>query len=223
MMKPARSLNLTRSVVGYTGAFAEPAFELIGNPAALYRLLLRHLGSFGATISSLSIDVSELSRARVSCRVSDDLLLAVSVQGVEVMATFTGQQDLETAIRFTEASRTAVHKADPSLEIVRQHVINHLWGRVQGATFREFAAMLVPGVEGPGFDALNVNTLAWSDQLRGTQFSLEQGEHDQDGIFVRSTATFPPDASLHAMAVSFKQQLRSRLSAVGLNAGEVLS
>ena len=73
--------RIARSVGTYFGAFAEPAFALLGNPADFYTNLLRHLGPFGASLSSLSIETSSPAHAQVSCVINEFLSVRIKVTG----------------------------------------------------------------------------------------------------------------------------------------------
>lgn len=211
--------TLSRSVVRHSVPFSEPAFELLGNPAPLYGALLRHLGKYGATLRSLSIDTRVLAEARVLCVASPNLSASVTVSGLEVTAEL-GSVDLVQAIAFARAFREAVSSVAPNATYTSQSVSNALWGTIGGTPFAKFAGRLAQVPSDSAFDGLSLHALAWSDSIDSTHFRIEESQDRPGDLFVHSLATFAPDVDLDSIASAFKKQLLGRLEAVGLTSNQ---
>jgi hypothetical protein len=212
-----RSYPIARAAGTYAGAFAEPAFALLGNPADLYTNLLRHLGPFGASIHSLTIAMGSPAEAHVSCVINEFLRVRVKASGVEVDVLLS-EVGVEGAHRFVNAAWLAIRSTDSSLKPVTQTLTFQFWGRVQGETFQELGRRLAHPVGGQA-----PNAVRWSMPLGGAAGALEISEsaNDPGGLFTRAVTSFGSE-SLEEIAPRVRVLLRGWLAELGIDAGEAV-
>lgn len=200
----------------YRGYFAEPVFAVLGNPAKLYTNLLRHLASFGATISGLNINLSVLAQANVSCYLSSGFI-RVSVDHLEVyLPDVDSQKQVEQVLSHTFA---VMLETDESLRPIRHGVTLQAWARLKEEPFSSYIRRFVttpaevtrwkPTVEFVelGEDGTTIGSIR-----------LEEAAHIPEGLFVRSTLNLGSGAPrVDELVTAFTDRLRGQLKAVDLD------
>jgi hypothetical protein len=212
-----RPYPITRSAGTYFGAFAEPAFALLGAPAELYANLLRHLAPFGASIRSLSIDVSSVANAHVSCVINEFASVRITVTGVEVQVLLS-EVGVDGAHRLVNAAWLAVRSTDSSLRPVTQTLSFQFWGRVEGETYQEMGSRLARAVGGQPPSEVH-----WPMPAGGPAGALEiAGVVDEPGgLFTRAVTSFGGE-SIEEIAPRVRVLLRGWLAELGVDAGEAI-
>ena len=212
-----RHYPIARSVGTYFGAFAEPAFALLGNPADLYTNLLRHLGPFGATLGSLSVDMSSPARAQVACVISEFLSVRINVTGVEVQV-LVSEVGVEGAHRFVNAVWLAVRSADSSLKPVTQTLTFQFWGRVDGESYQELGRRLAHPVGGQA-----PSEIRWPMPAGGAAgaMTIAESANEPGGLFLRVVTSFGSE-SIEEIAPRVRLLLRGWLAELGIDAGEAV-
>jgi len=212
-----RPYPITRGAGTYFGAFAEPAFALLGNPAELYTNLLRHLGPFGASINSLTIDAGSPASAHVSCVINEFVSVRIKVTGVEVNVRLS-EVGVEGAHRLVNAVWLAVRSTDSSLKPVTQTLTFHFWGRVEGETYQELGRRLAHPVGGQA-----PREVHWPMPSGGAAGALEIAESTDEpgGLHIRAVTSFGSE-SVEEIAPRVRVLLRGWLAELGINAGEAI-
>ena len=212
-----RPYPIARSVGTYFGAFAEPAFALLGNPADLYTNLLRHLGPFGASLSSLSIDISSPAHAHVACVINEFLSVRIKVTGVEVNV-LVSEVGVEGAHRFVNAAWLAVRSTDSSLKPVSQTLTFQFWGRVEGETYQEMGRRLAHPVGGQA-----PSEIRWpmpAGGAAGADFDCRDAERTGRAVHARGHVVW--QESIEEIAPRVRVLLRGWLAELGIDAGEAV-
>jgi hypothetical protein len=212
-----RLYPITRSVGTYFGAFTEPAFAMLGDPAELYTNLLRHLAPFGASINSLSIDVSRLADAQVSCVINEFLSVRIKATGVEVTVLLS-EVGVEGAHRLVNAAWLAVRSTDSSLKPVTQTLTFQFWGHVEGETFQELGRRLAHPIGGQPPSEVH-----WPMPAGGPAGALEIAAmaDEPGGLFTRAVTSFGSE-SIEEIAPRVRVLLRAWLAELGVDAGEAI-
>jgi hypothetical protein len=212
-----RPYPITRSAGTYVATFAEPAFALLGNPSELYTNLLRHLGPFGASIDSLSLDASSPAVAHVSCVINEFLSVRVKATGVEVNVLLS-EVGVEGAHRFVNAAWLAVRSTDSSLKPATQTLTFQFWGRVEGESYQEIGRRLAHPLGGQAPSAVR-----WPMPSGGAAGAIEIAEpaNDSGGLFTRAVTSFGRE-SLEEIAPRVRVLLRGWLAELGIDAGEAV-
>jgi hypothetical protein len=212
-----RPYPITRGAGTYFGAFAEPAFALFGNPAELYTNLLRHLGPFGASISSLSIGGSSPADAHVACVINEFLSVRIKVTGVEVDVVLS-EVGVEGAHRFVNAAWLAVRSTDSSLRPVNQILTFQFWGKVEGETYQDLGKRLARPVGGQG-----PSEIRWPMPAGGAAGALSIAETatEPGGLFTRAVTSFGSE-SIEEIAPRVRVLLRGWLAELGIDAGDAV-
>ncbi len=212
-----RPYPIARSVGTYFGAFAEPAFALLGNPADLYTNLLRHLGPFGASLSSLSIDTSSPAHAYVACVINEFSSVRIKVTGVEVNV-LVSEVGVEGAHRLVNAAWLAVRTTDSSLKPVTQTLTFEFWGRVEGETYQEMGRRLAHPVGGQA-----PSEIRWPMPAGGAAgaISISEAPNEPGGLFTRAVTSFGSE-SIEEIAPRVRVLLRGWLAELGIDAGEAV-
>jgi hypothetical protein len=212
-----RPYPISRAAGTYAGAFAEPAFTLLGNPAELYTNLLRHLGPFGASINSLSVEASSPARAQVACVINEFLSVQIKATGVEVNVLLS-EVGVEGAHRFVNAAWLAVRSTDSSLKPATQTLTFQFWGRVEGETYQEIGKRLAHPVGGQA-----ASEIRWPMPAAGAAGSLSIAEtaNESGGLFLRAVTSFGSE-SLEEIAPRVRVLLRGWLAELGIDAGEAV-
>ena len=212
-----RPYPIARSVGTYFGAFAEPAFALLGNPADLYANLLRHLGPFGASINSLSLDASSPAHAHVACVINEFLSVRIKVTGVEVNV-LVSEVGVEGAHRFVNAVWLAVRSTDASLKPATQTLTFQFWGHVEGETYQEIGRRLAQPIGGQA-----PSEIRWAIPAGGAEgaITIAASPNEPGGLFVRAVTSFGRE-SLEEIAPRVRVLLRGWLAELGIDAGEAV-
>jgi hypothetical protein len=206
--------TIKRAQVVYRGRFREPVFAALGNPAPLYASLLRHLKPFGAGIDSLSINVTVLAEANLSCYLPFGLI-RIHLEYVELfIRDFGGEEHLRNV---TKSLFAALSETGADLSPVRHEGTLMLWLTLDVP----FSAYVQQFVSPPSGE----HTLKPSLELReftneGTPLGatrMEETEGISEGLFVRTEVSLgdePPDVD--GLYKAFEKRFNQRFQMLGL-------
>ncbi len=132
-----------RVQIQYTGSFPEPVFGVLGNPAKLYANLLRHLAPFGADVRSLSINLSVLAEANVSCLLSSAGFGSVRVWLDHLEVLLPNAESRRQVEQVIDHAWSVMLETDESLRPVRHAITLFVWARFKDETFSSYIRKFV--------------------------------------------------------------------------------
>ena len=201
----------------YRGYFAEPVFAVLGNPANLYSNLLRHLAPFGVKVSNLSINLSVLAQANVSCFLSPTGIVRVWIDHLEVyLPDVSSQKQVEQILTHAFA---VMLETDESLLPMRHEATLHAWARLKEEPFSSYIRRFIKAPD---------DSARWKPSVEFVQVGegsvpigsvrLEEATHIPEGLFVRSTVNLGSGAPRADELISaFTDKLGAQLKAVDLD------
>lgn len=215
-------LKPTRSDVLYQGQFAELIFETLANPAPLYRNLLKHLGKYGANLSSLRFDAAVLAEATLSCSLLQlNTFVQVRLDRLEVNFLKLHEVGEEAASQILLASWAALHETQASISIA-QHVITiNVNTVIQGTPYDRIIKeyVVVPQTLGENTGA---GVAFYSPEQPGTgerwgSFVLDRLEGQKDGLALKVKVIFDAgQVPFSALRERANQYLNRQLQSLGL-------
>jgi hypothetical protein len=171
-----------RVQVQYTGGFAEPAFAALGNPAPIYASLLREFQSFGADVKGLSIDLSVLSQANITCSFHGGLV-RVWLERVEVfLSEVRSPADVQRAVT---AAWTALGNVGDALRPVSHSAILVAWARLKDEKFSAYIRRFLNLPVSAGKPTLELTMPSPYGGTDSIQFA--EAVPIPEGLFIRST------------------------------------
>jgi hypothetical protein len=212
--------TVERSQVVYRGRFAEPAFAVLGNPAALYTNLLRHLRPFGATVDSLNINVAVLAEANVVCFLPLGHV-RVRLENLEVVFRDVPGQDTIRGV--LAATLTAMRDTDKSLVPVAHEGVGLLWARL-GEPFSSYMRRWVTIPQGFRRAKPTLQIVELSDEGSAIgAVHLEEAAGIPEGLFIRSTFDLGSSADVQTLISVFGQKLTAQMDLLDLKLSNTLA
>lgn len=199
----------------YAGFFAEPVFGVLGNPAKLYTNLLRHLASLGASVNRLSINVSVLTEANVTCGLESGEV-RVWLDRLEVLVkNIESYGKMKAAV---ERAWTVMSETDESLRPIKHRVTLIAWARLKDETFESYIRrFLTAPPDAPSWKPKLEFDEIGMDGVFVSSIRLEEAVGLPDGLFVRSVVDLGAAApDIEQLASAFDEKLRAQLRRVGV-------
>ena len=215
-------LEPIQSEAFYRGAFAEPGFDLLADPVTLYRQLIKHLGTYGATLQSLKFDGTILADANVSCIiVSLDTLVRVGLDRLEVNFFKLHEVGEEIAYNILLGSWAAVKEADAPTRVLEHSVTINIHTKINGLSYDALIGryVTIPQATGRKTHA-GVAFYLPEDNATGERKGsvvLDRLAGQENGVMVKLAVAFEAKkVAFSALRQNITGYLNRHLSALGL-------